>query len=300
MGNAFAAPSLKLTVTGPGTGDNFGQLVYEPSWNQPGGGSQLVPADDWQTVSILPGTGGGDDASGGWWWTGGYEIPSGGGGPPIRSLSEWAAALAAADAMDFPSARVVAVSVGVGTYNPGQIGYFDEVCIENTPFDACYDFEDLPPPTAFCFGDGSGTACPCMNTGSAGNGCPNSTNPAGANLAASGSACLSTDTLVLMGSGMPLKSCFYYQGARMQNGGAGLAFGDGLRCAGGVPVLIGYKFNSAGASSYPGPFDPLISTVGGVMGPGTRTYQITYQDTAAFCTPAQFNHTNGVSVTWGP
>jgi hypothetical protein len=55
----------------------------------------------------------------------------------------------------------------------------------------------------------------------------------------------------------------------------------------------------AGASMFPGMMGVPISMAGGVMAPGTRTYQVTYQDTVAFCTPSQFNHTNGVSVFWG-
>src|SRR5204862_180169 len=51
----------------------------------------------------------------------------------------------------------------------------------------------------FCFGDGSGAACPCANNGSNGNGCANSVNAAGANLTASGAASVSADTLVLLG-----------------------------------------------------------------------------------------------------
>jgi hypothetical protein len=155
--------------------------------------------------------------------------------------------------------------------------------------------------TPFCFGAGGtgSTPCPCTNVGAAGNGCPNSASAAGANLAATGLVSLSGDTLQLTGSGMPSKSCFYYQGTSMQSGGAGIVFGDGLRCAGGVPVLLGYRLNMSGASMFPGMMGTPISIAGGVMAPGTRTYQVTYQDTAAFCTPSQFNHTNGVTVFWG-
>ncbi|MEQ1728806.1 MAG: hypothetical protein ABL982_10525, partial [Vicinamibacterales bacterium] len=43
-----------------------------------------------------------------------------------------------------------------------------------------------PPPAGvpYCFGDGTGTACPCGNAGAAGNGCASSINANGANLAA--------------------------------------------------------------------------------------------------------------------
>jgi hypothetical protein len=153
----------------------------------------------------------------------------------------------------------------------------------------------------YCFGDGSGTPCPCGNAGAAGNGCANSANALGANLVASGIARIGgpgIDTLVLAGSGMPSKSCFYYQGTNRHNGGAGIVFGDGLRCAGGVPVLLGYRLNMSGASSFGPPLGPSVSMAGGVMAPGTQTYQVTYQDTAAYCTPSQFNHTNGLNVCW--
>ena len=148
-GNAFAAPSLKIGILSTtGTGDNYGQLVYEPNWNQPGAGSQLPPADLWQAVSINSATGSGDNASGGWFWTGGFEQPNGAGGPPLRSLGEWATLFAASD-IDFASARVVSIAMGVGTYNQGQSGYFDNVSI-NVPngVSTTFDFQAVPEPTS--------------------------------------------------------------------------------------------------------------------------------------------------------
>jgi hypothetical protein len=153
--------------------------------------------------------------------------------------------------------------------------------------------------TAFCFGDGSGTACPCMNNGAAGNGCRNSAVMAGANLVGAGTPSLMSPAHVLTATGMPAnKPCFFYQGTSQQSGGAGIVFGDGLRCAGGVPVLLGYKTTTGGMASFPSGMDPQIPVVGGIMAPGTRTYQVTYYDTAVFCTPNVFNHTNGVEIVW--
>jgi len=149
-GNAFAAPSMKIGVfSATGTGDNYGQLVYEPNWNQPGGGSQLVPADAWQAVSIDANTGAGSDASGGWFWTGGFELANGAGGPPLRSLAEWATAFATSDPTDFANARIVSLAMGVGTYNQGQVGYFDNVSI-NVPggLSTTFDFQTIPEPTS--------------------------------------------------------------------------------------------------------------------------------------------------------
>ncbi|WP_218933425.1 PEP-CTERM sorting domain-containing protein [Rubripirellula lacrimiformis] len=153
--NAFAAPSLKLGIySAVGTGDNYGQLVYEPSWNQPAAGSSLPPTGDWQTVSIGSGTGAGSDSGGGWWWTGGFEQSSGAGGPPIKSASEWAS-LFALDA-DFASARIVGINVGVGTYNQNQIGYFDNVVFGTDTESTTYNFQPVPEPSSLAiFGIGA-------------------------------------------------------------------------------------------------------------------------------------------------
>jgi hypothetical protein len=159
-----------------------------------------------------------------------------------------------------------------------------------------------PPPPAFtpyCFGNGTGTLCPCGN-GAAGNGCPSSVNPAGANLASTGSASITNDTLVLNGSGMPNGSCLYFQGTTQVAAGLGAVFGDGLRCAGGSVIRLGTKTNAAGASSYPSGASLPISVKGGDAAGNVRTYQCWYRNAAAFCNPETFNLTNAGQVTWGP
>ncbi len=156
-----------------------------------------------------------------------------------------------------------------------------------------------PTVTPFCFGDGSGTPCPCGNNGAAGNGCANSVFSVGGNLQSSGLASISADSLLLLGSNMPNSSALYFQGTSQQAGGAGAAFGDGKRCAGGSVIRLGTKVNFNGQSSYPEILDPQISVRGMITsGPTTRTYQIWYRNAAAFCTPDTFNLTNGLSVTW--
>jgi hypothetical protein len=146
----------------------------------------------------------------------------------------------------------------------------------------------------YCFGDGSGTACPCGNSGSAGNGCASSVNAGGANLTTTGNSSLANDTLVLSGTGMANSSCLYFQGTTQISA----AFGDGLRCAGGSVVRLGTKTNVGGASQYPTGSDAPVSVKGAVTAAGTRTYQTWYRNAAAFCTPSTFNLTNGVLVTW--
>jgi hypothetical protein len=150
----------------------------------------------------------------------------------------------------------------------------------------------------FCFGDGSGAACPCANNGAVGNGCASSINANGGNLAATGTTSLTNDTVVLAGSGMTNTNCLYFQGTAQQSAGAGVAFGDGKRCAGGQIVRLKTVVNVNGSSQYPQAGDPPVSVRGLVMSPGIRTYQVWYRNAAAFCTPDTFNLTNGFEITW--
>jgi hypothetical protein len=155
-------------------------------------------------------------------------------------------------------------------------------------------------PLAYCFGDGTGAAYPCGNAGLAGNGCANSVNPAGANVARSGSASIAADKLVLAGAGMPNGTALYFQGTTRQSGGARVAFGDGLRCAAGTVVRLWTVTNVGGASIVPPPGGPSIAVRGSVASAGTRTYQVWYRSAASFCTAATYNLTNGVEVQWMP
>jgi hypothetical protein len=153
----------------------------------------------------------------------------------------------------------------------------------------------------FCFGDGSGAACPCANESPAGDssGCLHSLG-SGGRLVAAGFASLSADTLVLRGSQMPDSASLYIQGTAQQNGGLGIVFGDGLRCVGGSIVRLGTQLNVMGASQYPAAGDPPVSVRGLVTAPGERTYQCWYRNSASYCTPSTFNLTNGWAIAWTP
>lgn len=152
---------------------------------------------------------------------------------------------------------------------------------------------------AYCFGDGSATACPCGNASVVGarEGCVNSTGAAG-RLRASGSASLASDTLVLDGAQMTSGTALYFQGTTRLAAGAGAVFGDGLRCAGGAIVRLDITANTSGASSFPAPGGPSVSLKGLIAAPGTRTYQVWFRDAASFCTIAPFNLTNAVEIAW--
>jgi hypothetical protein len=154
--------------------------------------------------------------------------------------------------------------------------------------------------TAFCFGDGSGTACPCGNSGASGNGCASSVFSSGAHLASIGAPSIAQDSLTLAGTGMPNSFALYFQGTSQINGGAGSAFGDGLRCAGGSIVRLKSKLNAGGSSTYPSGSDQPISVRGADHAGDVRTYQCWYRNAAAFCTPSTFNLSNGIQVVWTP
>lgn len=153
--------------------------------------------------------------------------------------------------------------------------------------------------TPYCFGDASGTACPCANHSPAGSGagCLNSL-AQGALLRATGTARISADTVVLLGSGMPNSSALYFQGTAQD--AQGTLFGDGKRCASGSVIRLGTKVNAAGVSQWPVSGDPAISVRGAVPAGATRHYQIWYRNSAAYCTASTFNLSNGLSVVWAP
>ncbi len=156
------------------------------------------------------------------------------------------------------------------------------------------------PTTSFCFGDGTGTACPCGNSGVAPNGCANSTFASGANLAGTGVASVGADTLVLTATNIPGPGLFF-QGTGVFGGGLGIPFGDGLFCAGGTIIRMGVVFPVAGAASYPGGLTPNpIHIAGATAGGDLRNYQVWYRDAAVFCSASTFNLTQGLTLTWAP
>jgi len=156
--------------------------------------------------------------------------------------------------------------------------------------------------TPYCFGDGSGTACPCGNSGASGRGCAHSADPLGARIETVGAAQVSNDSLALIASSMPpTASCLFFQGTAMTASGNGVPFGDGLRCVTGNTIRLATKFASAGSAQYPTGAEPRISVRGLVPAAGAvRTYQVWFRNSAPFCTASTFNLTNGLRVTWLP
>jgi hypothetical protein len=151
--------------------------------------------------------------------------------------------------------------------------------------------------SSYCFGDGSGTMCPCGNGASAGEGCANGTG-SGAILSASGTTSVGAGDLVLSGSQLiASQPGLYFQGNNAVNGGSGVTFGDGLRCAGGNVVRLQVKVaDSSGASSTT--ID--IGSAGGVSAGETKRYQLWYRDPQTSMCGTTFNLTSGIEAVWTP
>jgi hypothetical protein len=191
----------------------------------------------------------------------------------------------------------ITFNVVAGTTYTLQIGTFSAATVGGA---ASFDISIVGPAepgTAYCFCD-SGNA-PCGNSGTAGNGCANGSNAAGANLTGSGTATIGSDSLVLSATGLvPNQPGLYFQGNAAVNGGAGVIFGDGIRCAGTTVIRLGVAAADASGASSTAGFATSISVKGGVSTGDLRHYQLWYRDPAGSPCGALFNLTNGYSVQW--
>ncbi len=171
----------------------------------------------------------------------------------------------------------------------------------NAGFLVEYDTQSGVP---YCFGDpGSGTPCPCVNDNDGsvpGSGCANGVFASGAKLTGSGTASVSADTLVLTTTHLePNNSGLYFQANNDLS--PGIAWGDGLQCAGGSLKRLQVRFaDAAGTSST----TIGISAKAGNVSPGdTKRYQCWYrttQDPPCGLGVFDFNASNGLEVVWAP
>jgi hypothetical protein len=168
-------------------------------------------------------------------------------------------------------------------------------------------WEPNVPGTGYCFGDpGSGMACPCANDNDGsvpGSGCANGVFSSGAQLFASGSASVSSDTVVLAATGLdPNQLCLYFQAENDLF--PGLIWGDGLRCTGGALKRLGTEFaDGAGASTTSSWTTPISIDAGNVFPGDTKYYQCWYVNTTNPACGAginDYNTTNGYAITWAP
>ncbi|MFT7484455.1 MAG: hypothetical protein ACI9F9_000295 [Candidatus Paceibacteria bacterium] len=154
---------------------------------------------------------------------------------------------------------------------------------------------------AYCFGDGSGTACPCSANGAPGAGCLN-TSGAGAVMVGSGNASFSSDTFQFDISGIPGDK----PGLLLKNDNqVSIPAGDGLICTVGMGAARSQvQITSMGSTTFTefnaggtGTGAPLGSVAN--MGIPTN-YQFWYRDPMNPCTGAGFNFSNAWTVTYTP
>ena len=158
------------------------------------------------------------------------------------------------------------------------------------------EFGDVSIPNLFCGGDGAGTtSCPCGNPGNSDAGCANGSG-VGAKLRSSGSTSISAGGLTLTGSQLiPNQPGLYFQGNNAINGGDGLQFGDGLRCAGGGVIRLQVRFTDSSGGSQT-TID--IPSMGGVVAGDTKRYQLWYRDPVTSPCGSLFNLSTGVEITF--
>lgn len=150
-----------------------------------------------------------------------------------------------------------------------------------------------PTGTPLCFGDGTGTSCPCTNNVASGEGCANSTG-SGAILSASGGTSATADAMTCAVSQVPgNKPALLFSGDIAVNSGAGATFGDGLRCAGGNVQRLGVRVTNAQGDAAWG---PGIISQGGWSSGDTRYLQVWYRDNSVQPCSADFNTSNALEV----
>ena len=155
---------------------------------------------------------------------------------------------------------------------------------------------------AFCFGDGTGTACPCSANGNPGEGCANTGGLGGATLTASGNANFSNDTFGLQVSGISgVRSGLCVKGSAQLGGGNGVLAGDGLLCVASEirsQVIVSDAAGNLTMTDWNG---QAFGTYPSAANVGVPTYyQWWYRDPSNVCSGGGFNFTNAWEVTWTP
>lgn len=148
----------------------------------------------------------------------------------------------------------------------------------------------------YCFGDGTGAACPCNNFGQLGAGCRNVTS-FGAQLYSTGTTSLALDVIALRVVHKPsYTDSLIYMGTLQTNNGLGVVFGDGLRCVSGAtkrfPIQNDFTFVQ----------DHLADHFPSAIVPGsTWHFQAWFRDESPFAPCGHgANLSNGLTLTFTP
>ncbi|MFT7669907.1 MAG: hypothetical protein ACI8X5_002614 [Planctomycetota bacterium] len=156
--------------------------------------------------------------------------------------------------------------------------------------------------SAFCFGNGSGTNCPCNNNSSTDSGCANTSGADGATLTSSGNAYFSNDSFKLHVSGIPgAKAGICVKGSSQIGMGNGNAVGDGLLCT--APqirsqVVVSNSSGNANMNSWRGQAFGSYPNASNIGSP--TYYQWWYRDPSNTCSGQGFNFANAWAVDWMP
>jgi hypothetical protein len=147
----------------------------------------------------------------------------------------------------------------------------------------------------YCYNDAGSTACPCGNPGVGVAGCGNSTGAGGA-LGTAGTVSLAENDLVFQAHQLrPNQPVLLFAGLNAVNGGSGILFGDGLRCAGGSLARLGVKAaDTAGSASW----GPGLASGQGWFPGEVRRFQAWYRDPVISPCGSGFNLTNGIEVAF--
>ncbi len=153
--------------------------------------------------------------------------------------------------------------------------------------------------TSYC--EGGQGACPCANDNDGTNspaGCANGSFSGGAGLVHLGTTSVTAGDLTLSSRGLtPSAVGVFFQGNNALNGGAGVPFGDGIRCVGGGVIRLEVVVIDSNGDS---DTTVNVSLRGGVVGGETKRYQLWYQDLQTTLCGAGFNLTNALEVVWSP
>ena len=96
---------------------------------------------------------------------------------------------------------------------------------------------------------------------------------------------------------LPAESALLFAGLNATNGGEGLPFGDGLRCAGGSVVRLGVRVPDADGRAAWG---PGLGSVGAWEAGETRRFQVRYRDPVGSPCGSGFNSSHGFEVELTP